>query len=266
MRYRTFLGIGFSCLIALPALAQEAQPTTREARAIARRAELQLDQARESYEMAAKRLDATERDLRDAIGRLDVSPETLRKAAARLDEQLEMLQLDEVGSAARRKATEDAIKQETVRADARIQTDPVVAALQKVVVARQEQFKQLTSMHQAGVASKADVDAADAAVADAQAKVAERQHAVFTGGDSETLAALRHDMLNLTISEQERAARIDFLKNQKAQLSHGLTNLPELQRLQEAIESSRRLLDQAEERVQTLRIYGETDGGGAKRE
>jgi len=259
MRIRTWIVSGILCAIAASALGQTATPTTQVVQSAMDRAAAELNQAHKSYDIAVDTLQATQSELRSAIGRLDVSPETLQKAAARLDEQLESLQLEEVGSTARRRATEMAIKEEAARAEDRMKQDPVAAELQKVVAAREYQLKEAQSGHQAGMVSQADVRVAEVGLAEAKAKVAERQHAVFTGGDSETLATLRRDLLNLAIGDQERAARIGFLRQQRSQLSGGIKDLPELQRRQEAVESSRRLLDRAEERVQMIRIYGVSD-------
>jgi hypothetical protein len=267
MKCRLLSSLAPLLLLVVPAAAQVSppEPTTREMRAIARRAELQaqqaqeqaqanLDAARRTYDVALSIMEKSERELRDQTHRLDVSPEALQKAAAHLDEQLEALELDEVGSAARRKATEVAMKEEMDRVEKHVKDDPVVSELQNVLKAREAQLARLKQLVQTAAVPQSEYDAAAASVAEAKAKLTERQQSSYGGVDAESLAALRRDLLNLSIGEEERQAKLQYLKMQQQRLSDAMNRLTDMQQRQYEVQRARQLLERAQERLERQRL------------
>lgn len=255
MKTKLFIILASLLLTVISAVGQETT-SSRQARAQAtqQRAEAELNEAKASYEAALATLEKSQQELRALTHRLDVSPEALQKAAAHLDEQLETLELDEVGSAARRKATEEAIKQEMDRVEKRVSADPVAGELQNVVKAREAQLERLKQMFKAAVVSQAEVDATAASIAEAKAKLAERQQSAVGGIDGESVASLRHDLLSLSILEQERQARMQYLKMQQDRLSQAMNNLTAIQERKYEVERARAQLQRGQDVAERERL------------
>ena len=253
MKRTLLFTVALLLLLVLPGAAQVSAPDQASARrdqsaqARLERAHAEMDEARANYEVAVKTLEKLQQEIRGLTHRLDVSSEALQKAAARLDEQLETLELDEVGSGARRKATEQAIKQETDRLERGTKDDRVAVELQNLVTAREAQLARINQLMKTGAVAQAEMEAAVASVAEAKAKLAERQQSSVGGIDGESLASLRRDLLNLSISEQERHARMEYLKMQQDRLSQAMDNLTNIQERRYEVERARAQLQRAQE-------------------
>jgi len=261
MKGKIAASIAILLVFAIRAFAQESpqlfhQPTEAELKAAQERAQAELSEAKATYQVALDSLTKSQQDLRALTHRLDVSPEALQKAAAHLDEQLETLELDEVGSAARRKATEAAIKQEMDRVEKHANDDPVAAELQNVVKAREAQLQRLREMFKAAVVSQAEVEATAASIAEAKAKLAERQQSAVGGIDGESVASLRRDLLNLSIVEQERQARMQYLKMQQQRLSQAMDSLAGIQERKYDVDRARARVERAQDWAERLQRGG----------
>lgn len=221
-----------------------------------KRSEEALKAAQADYASSLRELMTTEAEVRQATGRLDVSPDALQKAASRLDELHETLMLEQVGADARRRGIERAMKQEVEIAAKHLEEDAVLTELQKLAQTREVQLKRIQELRKAAAVSEADVDGAVAALAEAKAKLAERQQQSTAGPEAETMASLRRELLNLNINDEERQARTAYVKAQQDHLAEVMGNLPAVQRAIDRLQSARKQLERAQTQLQMLRIYG----------
>lgn len=169
-------------------------------------------------------------ELRQRSGFADVTPEGIQRALSEMDQQLRKLQLDMVGQSARQKALEAATAKAAKLAEERMNQDAVAAELEKIVAARLREVELLRKLAQNGRETPAAVNAAEAAVAEARARLLERREHSARGGGADLLMELNRELLMLTINAAETSARLDFAKDAVEKSRPMLSLLGELER------------------------------------
>jgi hypothetical protein len=177
-----------------------------------------------------------------------------------MDEEVEALALDQAGADARQKALEAAIAQQAKRAEAAVQDDAVATELQNVVDARTTQLKRTQQLHATGNTTDTSVDGAMAAVAEARARLAERRQQTAATAGGAALADWNRELLNLSVANAERHAKLKFLEERRQGLAEALPMANELDRYRTVAEraeidrrDAKRALDNAEESLRMLR-------------
>jgi len=221
--------------------------------------EAELSSARQRFEIVSADLRALQERMRTGSGRFDVSADALESDASRYDKELESLQLESVGAKARRDAIEKAIKEQSDQAKAALHDDPVAAELQKVVDARQEQEKFVAMQTKAGVATQADLTSAQATLAEAEAKLAERKRDAAAAAGAENLAPLNRELASLTIAEDEREAKIEFLKARLDKLRPLLEMTDDLQDRERDVAMVREEYYKAQQQAEIDRMQAQRD-------
>jgi chromosome segregation ATPase len=211
------------------------------------RATLELRNARD-------KLRDVRQQMQSLSGRIEVSPDVLRHAAVKLEDEQQSLELEQAAMSARQEAMEKAAATAAARAKQAAEEDPVARELAKVVDARETAWKQLRQAFARGLTTPQEVSAAEAALAEAKAKLAaQREQAVVAaGGDG--LAALNRELTNLSISEQERQARLRFIKERLAKLAQALQLVDDLEAGQAAVVRLQRDADQWETSTRAARF------------
>jgi hypothetical protein len=213
-----------------------------------------FEQARLELDQRHDELMKIQSELHAATGRADVSPEGLQKAASRLDDEMESLMLDEVGSRARADALAKTIADQTNRAKAVATDDDVIKELSAVVQAREAQLQRVQAMYKQAVAAAADVDQAQAALAEAKATMAERRRAMAGGPGGDGLAAWNRELLNLTIAEKERQARLGYIQARLKMLLEAMPKVEQLQNVREAMKASMMAAERAQMELEHFRM------------
>jgi chromosome segregation ATPase len=216
-----------------------------------------LDQARQMYQKL-------QNELRDRTGRIDVAPESLRRAAARLETELESLQLDAAGGAARTKALEATIAEVAARGQDAAKRDEVAAEYEKVASAREQALKNAEALAAQKTISLQELENARATLAEAKARLAERRINAVAAAGGGALAEWNRELLNLSLDAQERRARMAFLKDSLERIRQGLPMLDQMQELEEALPAARRgvaearrAMDDLEREISNAPIPGE---------
>ena len=212
----------------------------------------QLDQAT----MEAKELRAK---LRDLAGRADVSTQGITAAVSRLEEEKEKLELDLLGKKARREALEKEIAEQAATLQKQTDSDPVARELKTIVEVRTAKLDNLKKLVDSGQASQGELNDAIASVAEARAKLAERQRgggAIAGGG--ETLEALNRERVNLSVDLRELEARLEFVSKRLPSLRATMDKLDELQRAEGNLNSARATLESSTNRFRDVQRRLET--------
>jgi chromosome segregation ATPase len=222
-------------------------------------AQARLKKAEQEYDQANAAAADLERKLHALTQRAETSRSSLSKAASHLDEEVEALALEQAGADARQKALEAVIAQQAKRAEAAVQDDPVAAELQKVVDARAAQVKRTEQLQATGAVPNTDVDAVTAALAEARARLAERRQQTAAAAGGAALADWNRELLNLSVANAERHAKLKFLEGRRQGLPEALQLADELARYKDVMRDDRdrrnakRDLDNAEETLRMLR-------------
>ncbi len=176
--------------------------------------------------------------LRTKMGRMDVLPAHIRDAAASLDTQVDALRLAQVGTQARRDAIAEQIAELGQRVTNGIARDEAVVALEKVVQSREMAFKTIVEQHNAGVISQNDVDAAQTALAEAQAQVAlERNRAAASAG-GDIVVALQRELIDQTITQSAQDGQLRFLAAEQERFRQGMDILAVTEQTRREIEGT----------------------------
>jgi chromosome segregation ATPase len=215
-------------------------------------AERQVDRALASLENARQMYQKLQAELRDRTGRIDVAPNSLRRAAARLETELESLQLDAAGGAARTKALEKTIADVAAQGQDAAKRDEVAAEYEKVVTVREQALKTAEAMALAATISHAELENARATLAEAKARLAERRTTAVAAAGGGALAEWNRELLNLSLDAQERRARMAFLKESLDRIRQGLPMLDQMQELEEALPAARRSVAEARRAMDDL--------------
>jgi chromosome segregation ATPase len=220
-------------------------------------AEKELDRAEAMREQALAQVRQLRDELRKLTGRADVSPGGLREAITRLQEQQEQLQLDEAGAEGRRKGLAVAIDQLTVEVKKKADSDAAAVELEHVLDLRQRELKRTQELAQAHSVSQHDVEEAEIAAADARLKLIEVRRQAIGTTNSESLDAWNRELINLSVAEQERRARLTFIGNRLEQLSNALPKLDDLERQMAEAQRAERGLQEAESQLRAARHQSE---------
>lgn len=259
MKRFTLIGIGLSVaavavpaavLCERPAVAQATQPSNAEQRIrIAERsaasARVRVERADDAYKALKDKVADMEAQLHSLTHRAETSRVSLRKAASQMDEEAERLALEQAGADARQKALEIAIEQQAKRAEAAVQTDEVAAELQKVVDARTTQVKRMEQLQATGAIPNADVDGAMAALAEARARLAERRQHTAAAAGGAALADWNRELLNLSVANAERHAKLKFLEDRREGLATALRAADDVSDYKDAMDGALRDRDKA---------------------
>jgi chromosome segregation ATPase len=223
-------------------------------------AEASLKKADQEYEVAKNATAELEHVLHALTQRAETSKASLSKAASHLDEEAETLELEQAGADARQRALEAAIAQQSKRAEAAVQKDEVASELQKVVDARTAQVKRMEQLQATGAVPNTDVDGATAALAEARARLAERRQQTAAAAGGAALSEWNKELLNLSVANAERHAKLKFLEDRREGLAEALQKADDLARYKDAMgradsdrREAKRSLDSVEEELRRLR-------------
>lgn len=217
--------------------------------------ELQI--AQDHFSVAAEQFKDLRAKIQKLSGRFEVSGDALQSDASHYDKELESLQLESVGAKARRDAIEKAIKEQSDQAKTALHDDPVAGELQKVVDARQQQAKFVEAQTKMGTATHADLNNVQATLAEAQAKLAERQQTAAAASGADNLASLNRELATLMIAEDERQAKIDFLKGRLEKLRPLLEMTDDLQERERDLAMAREEYHRAQQQAEDDRMQAQ---------
>ncbi len=198
----------------------------------ARRMQEVLESTQGQYEAAIQELRSIEQKLQNETSRVDVTHRSLETYADTLEQELDTLMLEHVGAQARTRSIEEAIADQTKRAEKQVVADEVAQELQKVVDARIKQFELTQQAMKEAVGSTSAVQEAEASVAEARARLAERRQTMFATAGGDLLSSLNRELLMLNIAEQERNAKIDYVKSQLDHIRPSLNSSRDMDRLE----------------------------------
>jgi hypothetical protein len=176
--------------------------------------EIEVQEIRRQRDESSQRLDDYRAMLRKQTGRLDVTPANLREAMSKLQDEHQQLELDLRGKEARAAALADAIAELTKEANAKNNSDDVLAELQQVVEAREKQLELMKKNYASGLNSSVEVQQVAAQAAEARAKVAERKRDAIAAAGGEALSALNRELRMLSIDRAEQEARFKLVSQQ----------------------------------------------------
>jgi chromosome segregation ATPase len=223
-------------------------------------AQTRLKKAEQEYDQARDAAAELERKLHALTQRAETSRSSLSKAASHLDEEAEALALEQAGADARQQALEVVIAQQAKHAEAAVKDDPVAAELQKVVDARAAQSKRTEQLYKTGAVDAPNVDGAAAALAEARARLAERRQQSAAAAGGAALADWNRELLNLSVANAERHAKLKFLEDRRQGLAEALQIADGLSRFKDTMNNAerdrglaKRDLDNAEELLGMLR-------------
>ncbi|HLX61000.1 MAG TPA: hypothetical protein VKX17_06930 [Planctomycetota bacterium] len=204
---------------------------------------LALKVLQESYADSREHFLEIQRKLQDQTGRTDVSAEGLQKTAARLDDELEALELESAGAAARREALAQGIEEMTKRAQELGAKDEAIKELMTIVDARARALERLNELAKAAAVSATELGQAKADLSEARIRLLDRQRDLSgVGGDS--LTAWNRELLNLSVAAHEREARKAMIQKRLASIRDALAQIPNLQYEEDRMKAaSRKLVD-----------------------
>lgn len=214
-----------------------------------KRAQQQVDRAESVCAKTGNELAALRDDLRKETGRGDVSPEGVRQALKSLQEQQEKLQLEHAGAEGRRKGLMEAIDQMTSKIQKKAQSDDAVGELEQVLKLREQAMKRIERLSQQNAVSPEQLEEAQVRVADARLKLIEvRRQAVGTT-NAESLDVWNRELMNLSIDEEEREARLHLISQRLNELMAAMPRVYELERLMGEAQHAEALLRDAQLRL-----------------
>ena len=175
------------------------------------RARLEDERKRIQHAVAQARTEEEAR-MRQVEQETGLSREDNRGVDVAARDEVDELLAIQAGAVARREALERAIHLATDRVADRVKNDSVAAELRKVVEVREEIAKRAA---QVGPNGRPDLERA-VAVAEARARLAEREQAAFAAAGGDQVDQWRRELLDLDVATAERAGRIDHLKDRNA--------------------------------------------------
>lgn len=164
---------------------------------------------------------ALERGRREAaaqVGLPDPSRDRLLKRIAALDSAKQSLEMSLAGKKAREAEIGNRIAELGAQTRDRVKDDAVAAELAKIVTIREAELKGLRLAVAKGLASRAEVGAAEVRLAEAKVKLAERREAAKGTGRLELLDKLSNEIVTLGIDTAEKTASLKALSQQLAKL------------------------------------------------
>jgi chromosome segregation ATPase len=173
----------------------------------ANRVRNELDELQAKLERTRQQSREMHAKLLVAGGRADLSAATLQSSLSKLEDERQRAELDLAGMEARLEAVQEQIKAAGDRAKEQIAGDPVIAELEKAVVARQKLVAIARERTEQGLQSPAEAAKAETDLIDARVQLLDRRESASArGGDA--LAPLAREMQNLSIEIRDRKARL----------------------------------------------------------
>ena len=211
--------------------------------------------------------DRTQREIRDLEERLDSirltvgnavegangSSAAARAAIAKSGEQLQVLKLDLAGLNARSEAIGKAIAQYSDKIGQKVKDDPIAVELAKVVEFREERAKTLAALAASGSTPQEEVSAARAAVAEARARLLERQEAVSNRAGGDVVANWNRELMSLGIDQAEKEAKVRALEASRDRLVVASRDLERADALVLELAAARKRYGQQESNLNALR-------------
>jgi hypothetical protein len=256
-RFIRILAAGAMAIALLGAAPTSQHEQEAAARTHIKLAEQEVQQAEAMREKTLGEVRQVRDELRKQTGRADVSPDGIRQAITKLQEQQEQLQLDKAGAAGRYQGLTVAIDELTAQMKKKADSDAAAAELEHVLSLRQQELKRTQELSQARAISQHDLEQAESAVAEARVKLLEVRRQAIGTTNSESLDTWNRELINLSVSEQERRARLDFIEKRLEQLSNALPRLDDLDRLTAEAQRAERGLQEAESQLRAARHLSE---------
>lgn len=204
-----------------------------------RRAMMERDVAAQRAAQAADALRQRRRHLGEKLGRADVSAQQLRQTVLNLEAQREALELDDAGAHARRQALEKAINAAAARAEDSAASDPAVAELKALVKVREAQVARMAELRKAGAVPEAEIDNAQAQLAEARASLAQREREAATARGGDSLAIWNRELVELTVAQAERSARLAYINERLKLLKDSMDEVDELDQAEQNLRHER---------------------------
>jgi hypothetical protein len=165
---------------------------------------------------------------------------------------LQAQELELVGLQARREAIQRAMADQSERLKVAVKDDAIAAQLQQVVSAKEQYLAHLKQMHEVGRSGTAELSQAMAAVADARARLLERQETVADRAGGDVLAAWNRELMNLSVDLAEKQAVLKVMEMRLEAIRSAWKAHRELALLQSELETCHRDFAMAEEELRQL--------------
>lgn len=165
---------------------------------------------------------------------------------------LQTQELELVGLQARREAIQRAMAEQSERLKVVVKDDAIAAQLQQVVSAKEQQLEQRKQMHQRALASSTEVSQFMAAVAEARARLLERQETVADRAGGDVLAAWNRELMNLSVDLAEKQAVLKVMEVRLEAIRSAWTAQQEWAGLRSTLDQLRRDLEMAGEELRQL--------------
>lgn len=192
--------------------------------------------------------------VRDQTGLLEVNSEAIHQVIGKLQEQREQLELEGAGAAGRRKGLDEALAELSTKLKARAAAaDPVADELAKVVEARQNQLDRVNNLSAQAVVSKEAVDNAKESLAAARAELAAARQKSASNASAEVLDVWNRQRLELTISEQERHAKLDYINKRFGAFSKAQSDIDRMEEVRVHFDQADRAVARAQEELEAAR-------------
>jgi len=211
----------------------------------------ELDKADKELADREKRLEMQQQELSQVSDMVAATPEAIRQLADRLQTEKEALEVEMAGAKGREDAIAKAIAQTTERVKTRSDADEVTKQIEAVVALRQKQLDRMRQLQAAAAVPNAEVDAAEANVATARAELAAAKQKT-SAPSADLLEALNRELINLTITRQEHAAKLEFINNRLKQIAPALNGARNVERAAHELERAERHRDAAVEQLITI--------------
>ena len=182
------------------------------------------DQLRVRQDQLNAELHELEAGLRKQTDSVDVSAVTVHQLLSSLQTQRESLSLDLVAKQARPMRWPSRSPKLSKQLEQKVGDDPVTKELTKVVEFHEKELERMQQQQKAGVVTNSDLDKATAELAEARARLLERESTAATSAGGDTSTAWNKELMNLAIDQAEMNARSKAINER---LDH-LTNAGDL--------------------------------------
>ena len=208
----------------------------------------ELGKANEEVADREKQLEAQQQELSTASGMVAATPEAIRTLADHLQTEKEALEVEMAGAKGREDAITKAIEQTTTRVRARADSDEVTKQLEAVVAVREKSLERVRQLQANAAIAKAEVEVVEASLASARADLAVAKQKT-SGPSNDLLEALNRELINLAISRQERATKLEFINFRLKQLAPALSLSRNVEKASHELERAEHHRDAAVERL-----------------
>ncbi len=171
--------------------------------------------AREANDAQRARLNAECAEiyqLLEEAGGTEGSPEKLREQLDETNSMLRQLALDRVSMEARRQAIEERVDELLKLAHEAEESDPIIVELLKIQEIRQQQLENVRMRHSVGQATPAEVNQAEADMANARIDLLKAQRGAADRASGGVLEKLNNELSNLIVQLAEIDARTGALE------------------------------------------------------